>query len=408
MLRFPLKDITLNMDVYKIHNLPSLHSATNTEFIYRLEGNHLAVTNDGEFAALPSDQEIQLCVTTSGHLCSLNTALYPTRELTWCVYNLFINNQEGIDNNCPVVTSRHYTPKVISLGGYIWAIATTNQKKEAVNINCRQEENTALVQAPLTILTIPDGCYAYSSEFKIPAKNDLTMINDLYHLRERFLSQFNAVYHKHDFNEKLWKSLGLTDLSQDELKEVSLSLARLPPMAPKYLNKELKRVKPMYRLPAWLRNNWRTFTIVVVFACVFAALILFLACWAHKKHTSMGLLLRGLPNAALATKQKTTKIQITDPAPPGSPPSKETLSQSVAFHNDKQNPQVVFLPPEKVTSPKLKPKERPPPPPPQTHSPNIPQAPKAKARPALVRQPSWTSQKGTTQTPVCMKMHLRK
>ena len=54
------------MDVYKVHNLPALHPDLNIQFTYQLEGKYLAIGKHGLYAALPSESDIRICMTTSG------------------------------------------------------------------------------------------------------------------------------------------------------------------------------------------------------------------------------------------------------------------------------------------------------------------------------------------------------
>ena len=44
ILTIPLTDQSLEMDLYKIHNLPALHPKLKVEFTYQLEGEYLAIT----------------------------------------------------------------------------------------------------------------------------------------------------------------------------------------------------------------------------------------------------------------------------------------------------------------------------------------------------------------------------
>ena len=49
---------------------------------------------------LPTALDVRLCLMTNGHLCMFNQALYPVEQTNWCVYALFINNEERIEKNC--------------------------------------------------------------------------------------------------------------------------------------------------------------------------------------------------------------------------------------------------------------------------------------------------------------------
>ena len=92
ILTVPLVDQSLQMDIYKVLNLPALHPELNIQFIYQLEGKYLAIGKHGLYAALPSESDIRICMTTSGGLCMMNQALYPVERIEWCIYALFIKD----------------------------------------------------------------------------------------------------------------------------------------------------------------------------------------------------------------------------------------------------------------------------------------------------------------------------
>ena len=71
ILTIPLTDQSLEMDLYKIYNLPTLHPKLKVEFIYQLEGEYLAIIKNKLYAALP----------TAGYLCLMNQALYPVEKI---------------------------------------------------------------------------------------------------------------------------------------------------------------------------------------------------------------------------------------------------------------------------------------------------------------------------------------
>ena len=89
ILTIPLTDQSLEMDLYKIYNLPALHPKLKVEFTYQLEGEYLAITKNKLHAALPTTGEIRICKGTEGYLCLMNQALYPVEKIEWCAYALF-------------------------------------------------------------------------------------------------------------------------------------------------------------------------------------------------------------------------------------------------------------------------------------------------------------------------------
>ena len=92
ILTVPLVDQSLQMNLYKVYNLPMLHSTLNVHLHYEIEGMYLATLMEGMFISLPSAIDVKLCLITNGHLCMFDQALYPVESINWCVYALFVND----------------------------------------------------------------------------------------------------------------------------------------------------------------------------------------------------------------------------------------------------------------------------------------------------------------------------
>ena len=61
LLTIPLTDQSLEMDLYKIYNLPTLHPKLKIEFTYQIEGEYLAISKSRLYAAIPTAREIRIC-----------------------------------------------------------------------------------------------------------------------------------------------------------------------------------------------------------------------------------------------------------------------------------------------------------------------------------------------------------
>ena len=69
ILTIPLTDQSLEMNLYKIYNLPTLHPKLKVEFTYQLEREYLVITKNKLYAALPTTGEIRICKGMEGYLC---------------------------------------------------------------------------------------------------------------------------------------------------------------------------------------------------------------------------------------------------------------------------------------------------------------------------------------------------
>ena len=57
-MTIPLKDTSLQMNVYKVNNLPLIHPKLNISVTYELEGKYLAIGHEGHYVSLPEEGEV--------------------------------------------------------------------------------------------------------------------------------------------------------------------------------------------------------------------------------------------------------------------------------------------------------------------------------------------------------------
>ena len=129
ILTVPLVDQSLQMNLYKVHNLPKLHPTLNVHVQYELKGTYLVTMMEGMFLSLPTALDVKLCLVTNRHLCMFDQALYPVECTNWCIYVLFINDKNQIKRNCLLKTLNQTTNFTYSLDGYLWAISALAAKK---------------------------------------------------------------------------------------------------------------------------------------------------------------------------------------------------------------------------------------------------------------------------------------
>ena len=115
ILTIPLTDQSLEMNLYKVYNLPPLHPELKVEFTYELKGEYLAITKNKLYAALPTAREIRICKGTGVYLCLMNQALYPIERIEWCIYALFTHSEEKKKEYCSMNTHRRDANKAQSL-----------------------------------------------------------------------------------------------------------------------------------------------------------------------------------------------------------------------------------------------------------------------------------------------------
>ena len=239
LLTIPLIDKSLKMNVYKVHNLPALDPELKVASEYILESEYLAIDKHGLYVALPDTREIQICLTSQGGLCMMNQVLHPIETINWCIYALFIQDQERIKKDCTMSFKPREGNLAQSLGGYLWAISSLVGEK--MQIRYLQETHIKQIRPPLQVIHVGNGCEGYSPSIKIPAKNELTSQNDIIERTNYFL-EFNMQYTK---VTKIgpWDLFEISDWEKQELADMVTILLTLPPLNYENLNKRIRKLK---------------------------------------------------------------------------------------------------------------------------------------------------------------------
>ena len=231
LLTIPLTDQSLEMDLYKIYNLPTLHPKLKIEFTYEIEGEYLAISKSRLYAAIPTAREIRICETTEGYLCLMNQALYPIGKLEWCSDALFAQDQNKVRQYCAINTQKR--------GGYLWAVSSL--KKEKMRVRCLLDTHVVDIKPRLTIIYVGNGCEAYSNNLYIPAKSELTSRDDTV-VHHNYFQQFNTEY-QNLTKYSLIEDLGIEKLTNKEIENLPDCLVALPTLRFNELKRRLVEIK---------------------------------------------------------------------------------------------------------------------------------------------------------------------
>ena len=214
ILTIPLVDQSLQVNLYKVHNLPMLHPTLNVHAQYKLEGTYLTTLMEGMFVSLPTALDVKLCLVTNGHLCMFDQALYLVECINWGIYALFINDQNQIRKDCFLKTVNRTTNLAYSLDGYLWAISALAAEK--LQIRCVMETHVVTIKPPLQIVDVGNRCEAYSASIYIPAKSELTATLQLI-TRSQFFLEYNFNY-TNVSNFLVWYKSDFAKLTDAEIK----------------------------------------------------------------------------------------------------------------------------------------------------------------------------------------------
>ena len=279
ILTIPLTDQSLEMNLYKVYNLPALHPKLKVEFTYELEGEYLAITKNKLYAALPTAREIRICKGTGGYLCLINQALYPIERIEWCIYAVFTHNKKKKRREyCSINTHKRDANKAQSLEGYLWAITAFEPGK--MQIRCLTDTHVIDIKPPLTIIYMGDGCEAYSNNLFIPAKLELTSTNSSL-VRHNYFQKFNEQY-QNITRYSLIEDLGIVQLTPKEIAKIPDRLMALP----KLQFKELKRRLVEIKQPLNIHSNI-SFILVMIGGLILCPIIVYVIWQIYRVHSNV-------------------------------------------------------------------------------------------------------------------------
>ena len=242
ILTVPLVDHSLQMNLYKVHNLPMLHSTLNVHAQYELEGTYLATLMEGMFILLPTALDVKLCLVTNGHLCMFDQALYPVEHINWCIYVLLINDQNQIRKDCLLKTLNQTTTLAYSLDGYLWPVSALAAEK--LQIQFVMETHVITIKPPLQMIDVGNGCEAYSASIYIPARSELTATLQLI-TRSQFFLDYDFNY-TNVSNFLVWYKSDFAKLLDAEIKTLKAKVLQLPTMSMDMFDNVLDNIDENY------------------------------------------------------------------------------------------------------------------------------------------------------------------
>ena len=90
------------------------------------------------------------CVFINGHICQLDTALYPIEKFSWCLSTLFVNDAKRFKKNCNYEVKPQTHNVAYNLNRNLWAINALATEK--LQIQCLQKTCCANVKTPFQLI----------------------------------------------------------------------------------------------------------------------------------------------------------------------------------------------------------------------------------------------------------------
>ena len=274
LLTIPLTDQSLEMNLYRVHNLPLTAPDLHMTVTYDLEGEYLAIGKKGMYVAIPDRESIQICIMSELGLCTMKTALYPADMTEWCLYALFQENDEKIDKYCKYQFRQTNSNYATSLGGFMWAISAVITEK--LQIRCLTETHVVDIRPLVEIVHVGNGCEGYSPHLYIPARSTLTSEINIFDRGQYFL-KFNARY-RTDSEIRIWAKLKFRLQTKEEAKKEVQKWAELQPMTMEYLGQKLDLIDTK-KYPLELPTKALLLVLIIVTLIIIIGLVIALAKW---------------------------------------------------------------------------------------------------------------------------------
>ena len=248
LLTIPVLDKSLELNIYRVHNLPSIPPGQEIAATYQLEGDYFAIGKHGVYVTIPTERAVQLCIESHLAICTMGQALYPSKQVNWCIYALFLQDESRINRDCSYSLQKVNGNRAISLGGFLWALSSTTL--EQLQVRCLEETHVIEIQPPLQIVYLGSGCEVYSPSMYLPAKTEMTGQIQLEARKDYFL-QFNFVFTPDQFGG-IWWQFRMKMMSQEQARQFIAKAEPLGTINYELMNRKAPTIQPNYglQLPA--------------------------------------------------------------------------------------------------------------------------------------------------------------
>ena len=248
LLTIPVLDKSLELNIYRVHNLPSIPPGQEIAATYQLEGDYFAIGKHGVYVTIPTERAVQLCIESHLAICTMGQALYPSKQVNWCIYALFLQDESRINRDCSYTLQKVNGNRAISLGGFLWALSSTTP--EQLQVRCLEETHVIEIQPPLQIVYLGSGCEGYSPSMYLPAKTEMTGQIQLEARKDYFL-QFNFVFTPDQFGG-IWWQFRMKMMSQEQARQFIAKAEPLGTINYELMNRKAPTIQPNYglQLPA--------------------------------------------------------------------------------------------------------------------------------------------------------------
>ena len=272
----PLQDTATQLDIYRVHSLPTIHGPSSIMAEYRLEGKYFAVSKDRTWVAIPQEETMFLCEASGQHVCHLNAPLIPRTKCNLCLCALFediaTDQTEKIKKNCFVSVKAAKSSRAVSFDGDIWAVVVPEDT--TLFKHCHDRPERVTITPPVTFVNLTGGCYAFTDDLYLTSQAHMSNVAGVID-RWSFMKRFEPETHAFD-DLRLWTYLKPNTTTLDQLKEWKLE--KLP-----YLPSELpvgdldKHIKNFSMDSFWKWGKWQkwssSISILLIILTGIAALI---------------------------------------------------------------------------------------------------------------------------------------
>ena len=158
--------------------LPILSTIQSSEIT--LDGTHFAVSDRGNAYVILDEDEMAKCTKSEITYCPLHRAAMNLARAPSCLASLFLEDEIGIQKNCPVkITDDQTFPRFRHLIHGKWMVATREPLVIHPKCNVRGEfVDTITVTPPMEIINLNSGCTGYSEFATLPPYFYRTSVKD--------------------------------------------------------------------------------------------------------------------------------------------------------------------------------------------------------------------------------------
>ncbi len=170
----PLSSTRQKFMLYNVINpfVPDLETGMSARYAVEGQG-YLAISSDFFVYAIPSSEEISVCLSAGGNYlsgyCRLQRPCFVTHGYPTCLISLYLQNKEHIEKYCKIEVRETNSMGFHYISNGRWMITTNEPLVIKKSCNDAKRVTNVKIEPPMSLITLENGCNAFTGSVLLPS-----------------------------------------------------------------------------------------------------------------------------------------------------------------------------------------------------------------------------------------------